>query len=899
VSVGETLGHYRLLKKIGQGGMGEVYRAEDTTLKRQVAIKLLPSSVAGDPSRLERFQREAETIAALNHPNIVTLYSVEQDRGLRFLTMELVDGESLDQALARGGLPVKRVVELGSALADALAAAHEKGIVHRDLKPANVMLTAIGGIKVLDFGLAKATAPAEPSSEGAETELATLTKEGMVVGTAAYMSPEQAQGLAVDGRSDIFSLGCLLYEAATGIRPFDGKSSIDILHQIIHDEPPAVGERLPGAPLQLQWILRKALAKDPNERYSSARDLLVDLKTLRRDLDSDSGLATSASGPPSATITGENERPSGVLTRVAIGVAVVVAAVALWFVFGQSRRQEEQRSTAAPAAPLSIQRLTSSGTVISAAISPDGNFFAYVNTFEGSGQSLSLRQIPRGQSLELVPLQPVGYWGLRFSPDGSMIFYSTKSEADPSGTIYRISTLGGHPQKIGGGGVDSQIALSPDGSRLAWYRARYPESDQSSLIVANADGSDSRTLVTVTQPDYFAPEFFTGPDWSPDGRRIAVSIQSDEAGGKNRLAVYASDTGDLEWTLPTTWAWMGQTKWLSDGQGILFIAAADRTIVRQIWLAPYPSGPPHQITNDLLDYRMVTLSTDGTSILTVAGATGSTMWLMPRDASSPPRRISNGDRDGYFGFSFTSDGRIVYSTLNGGFLNLAIMDADGSNSTLLTSSSFDERFPVVTPSGQIVYFAVTASGLELRRMDLDGGNQIILHTPAQAFMTKADVSKDGRWVIFEDRVRGYPTLWRVPLEGGTPEELTTYESTRVAISPDSSRMAFYFRDSLDSLWKVGIAPITGGEPEVTFEQLNIFERSFILWSDDGESLLINSVGDDRANLWRLPLDGGELEKLTNFHEPRLSWVAFHPDGESMVFSLTSFERNALLIENFR
>jgi serine/threonine protein kinase len=266
--IGSTLSHYEITAKLGEGGMGEVYRATDTTLKRQVALKVLPAEMASSPVRLERFQREAEAIAALNHPNIVTIYSVEHGEGFHFLTMELIDGESLDQVLQRGGLPLPRALQIARAIADALAAAHHQGIVHRDLKPANVMLTSDGRVKVLDFGLAKlASEPsAGPLSEQATsmpTEVKPLTEEGIVLGTAPYMSPEQAQGLPADARSDIFSLGCLLYEASTGRRAFSGKSSIDTLHKVIHEEPKPLAEHAPEAPIQLQWILRNCARRSP------------------------------------------------------------------------------------------------------------------------------------------------------------------------------------------------------------------------------------------------------------------------------------------------------------------------------------------------------------------------------------------------------------------------------------------------------------------------------------------------------------------------------------------------------------------------------------------------------------------------------------------------------------
>ena len=266
--------------------MGEVYRATDTRLKREVALKVLPAGMASSPDRLERFQREAEAVAALNHPNIVTIHSVEHDEGIHFLTMELVDGESLDRVLQHGSLPLPRALQIATAIADAMAAAHHQGIVHRDLKPANVMLTSDERVKVLDFGLAKlAREPTpEPLSQQATsmpTQAKPLTEEGVVLGTAPYMSPEQAQGLPADARSDIFSLGCLLYEASTGIRAFPGESAIDTLHNVIHAEPEPLADRAPQAPIQLQWILRKALAKDPADRYQRAAELSVDLRAAR------------------------------------------------------------------------------------------------------------------------------------------------------------------------------------------------------------------------------------------------------------------------------------------------------------------------------------------------------------------------------------------------------------------------------------------------------------------------------------------------------------------------------------------------------------------------------------------------------------------------------------------
>ena len=276
--IGRTVGSYRVLDKLGEGGMGEVYRATDTRLGRDVALKVLPATTAGDPERLARFQREARAVAALNHPHIVTIYSVDEAEGVQFLTMELVEGQSLDRVIPERGLPADRIIEIGGAIADALAAAHDKGIVHRDLKPANVMVTSGGRIKVLDFGLAKDLRETHPVD--ATLTAAGQTREGVVMGTPAYMSPEQIAGRALDHRTDLFSLGILLYEMATGRRPFEDTSSAELASAILRDTPPRLEHVRPDLPDDLARIVGRCLEKEPRWRYATALELKHDLAQL-------------------------------------------------------------------------------------------------------------------------------------------------------------------------------------------------------------------------------------------------------------------------------------------------------------------------------------------------------------------------------------------------------------------------------------------------------------------------------------------------------------------------------------------------------------------------------------------------------------------------------------------
>jgi serine/threonine protein kinase/Flp pilus assembly protein TadD len=334
--IGRSLGHYRITAAIGAGGMGEVYRATDTKLGRDVAIKMLPAAVAQDPERLARFEREARSLASLNHPNIVTIFSVEEDGGSRFLAMELVEGETLDTLLAAGGLPLARFFEIAVPLADALSAAHERGIVHRDLKPGNVMVTREGRVKVLDFGLAKLEAAASnPDLTSTPTESrANLTSEGQVFGTVAYMSPEQTRGGKVDARSDVFSLGVVLYQMVTGERPFQGASAVDMISSILRDTPPSVTDRRGDLPTHLARILRRCLEKDPRDRYQTSRDVHNELRDLRNETSATSSAASPRSETALGGLVGEKAVPPAPTSRkrtvLAAAIALALLGLALY-----------------------------------------------------------------------------------------------------------------------------------------------------------------------------------------------------------------------------------------------------------------------------------------------------------------------------------------------------------------------------------------------------------------------------------------------------------------------------------------------------------------------------------------------------------------------------------------
>ncbi|MGB5814339.1 MAG: protein kinase, partial [Thermoanaerobaculia bacterium] len=354
--IGTNLSHFKITGKLGAGGMGEVFRAEDTTLDREVALKVLPTELASDPERLARFEREAKTLAALDHPNIVTIYTVEEADGVRFLTMQLVEGKQLSELIPRGGMPVERIFELGIPLAEALAAAHEKGVIHRDLKPANIMVTTDDRVKVLDFGLAKLQ-PDTAVVATTEARTEALTGEGRILGTMPYMSPEQLEGKEIDARSDIFSFGAMLYEMATGERPFQGDTSVSLISSIVKDTPRSVDELKGELPHHLARIVNRCLEKNPKRRYQSAIDVHIELDALRKEVDS--GIVQPSSAEVSAAdvsaAVAPRPRPRRWWPVAAAAGAVLVVGLVLWFTRREAPAPEEAVVSPEPAAGLEKQ----------------------------------------------------------------------------------------------------------------------------------------------------------------------------------------------------------------------------------------------------------------------------------------------------------------------------------------------------------------------------------------------------------------------------------------------------------------------------------------------------------------------------------------------------------------
>jgi len=882
------IGRYRISSLLGKGGMGTVYRAVDSTLDRQVALKILPPEMIQHSDRLERFIREAKTASSLNHPHLVPIYEVGSDlvggETIHFIAMELVEGGTLRQRMTSGRLELRRALQLLSQVADAVAAAHAAGITHRDLKPENIIVSDAGYAKVLDFGLAKLRTA--ESDDDAKTAVRG-TDSGVVMGTVGYMSPEQAQGRTADGRSDIFSLGCILYELVAGRRAFQGDSSVDTLHKIINAQPERLAAQRPDSPLELQRIVSKTLEKDPDERYQSMKELSIDLRHLIRELESNpSDVMTVSSHAPAPIKT---PRRSLAIVGIVAFVLVAIAGLMIWL-----------RPTSAPEAPaarspMKITRLTSLGKVISASISPDGKFITYVVSDQGV-QSLWLRQIATGRDLELIPPERQFYWSHTFSLDGNSIVFGLKSPKEPLGAFYEISTLGGTPRHLLSG-IDSAPSFSPDGKRMTYVRAAFPTRDQSALMIANVDGTGATALTTRKQPKRFAPVFFTGPSWSPDGSSIAVSENSFEGKVEARLIEVESTSGK-ERVVSTGWRSLAQITHLPDRTGLIAIGETSEGSQSslQIWFVPASGDRPERITGDLLDYRLVSLSSDGKSLVTVGAEAESAVWRMSLDGGIP-ERLTRERLDGMVGTAILPDKNILFASFRGVVSRISKLGPDGKIIDL-TRADEEARYPAPDAGGSsMLYVAMTTEGAELRWMSLTGNRIERVLAKGIDVGQPAAISPDGKWAVYADDGR----LKKVSTEGANPAlewSLPGYVQLP-AISPDGKRVAFYQGDEGGPETKIAVVSIDGG-PVVWSSQAAAYPRygTSFRWAPTSEGFILNTMLQDRANLWYVPLKG-EPRKLTEFNDQNTGWFDVSRDGKTFVFSRFSHSRDAVLITNFR
>ncbi len=922
---GDAIGNYEVLSFISRGGMGEVYLAQDKRLSRNVALKLLPAAFTKDNDRLRRFEQEARAASALNHPNIITIYEIFQANSTHVIATEFVEGETLRHRLGRSSLSLTEALNISIQIADALAVAHKAGIIHRDIKPENVMLRPDGYVKILDFGLAKLSEDTTGVVAAEAPTMQVRTGSGFVLGTAGYMSPEQARGLVVDNRSDIFSLGAVMYEMLARRKPFEGETPSDTLAAILKTEPAPLQHLVPQLPAELVRIVNKSLRKDREERYQVVKDLWLDLKALKQELEFQAKLDRSVSPDNGGSLAGILDRTQSTTTetridatetrsainaiteslsielkRHKIGVAVVLAivlAVAGFGAFGIYKLVNRKPHVAA-FQNIHLARLTNSGDVIDVTISPDGKYIVYVRSDRNS-QGLWIRQVSTANDKEVVPASAVGFFGITFSPDGSDLYYVLKANLD-AGTLYRIPTLGGLPVKVLEK-IDAPISFAPDGTRFVFIRSNYPNSGDSALVIANVDGSNERTLAVRKRPDRFYPIFFTGPSWSPDGKFIATAVMSSPR--QTNVVLFAVEDGKEQVLTREPWTFAARVQWLPDMSGLL-VVAGDGVNTSQQWILSYPDGKKRRVTNDLSAYRTISLTNEGRKLATIQVDGLINVWVAPEGDAEKAVRLATGNVGFYAtagnNLTWTKDNRIIFMSNEGGVPDIWIADSDGSNRRQLTNNGGGNA--VVSADGKYIVFVSPRDGrIAIWRMNMDGSNPVRLSNGSVDI--SPSLTPDGKTVVYIDNGGAKPTMWKVSIDGGTPEQLSDHVASSAVVSPDGKLLAYSYPESPDPFappnrFAVVNFPDMTPVASFTFGPSSTVP-SLIQWSPDGKSILYSVNRSGVSNVWGQPLDGGAPKQLTFFKDSLMTGFAWSRDGKMFAATRGALMRDAVLISDLR
>ena len=921
---GTKLGRYEIRSKIGEGGMGEVYLAEDTKLDRKVALKVLPSEVATHPERMRRFVQEAKAASALNHPNIITIYEIDETDSGHFIATEFIDGETLRERIRRA--PIKPVDALDAAvqIASALSAAHAAGIVHRDIKSENIMVRRDGIVKVLDFGLAKLTEQRSPESVDREaaTRANIKTEPGVVMGTVAYMSPEQARGEELDARTDIWSLGVVLYEMMAGRTPFRGETNSHTVVSILESEPGSLTTFGSDVPAELNRIVRKALTKDRESRYQTARDLMIDIKSLRRELDlhaelgrggwareiEQSGQAQTLvadRAPWTHASAGKVQQESitelrsvssaeylvGEIKRHRVFVFALLALLALaaiaFVVYKFSAAPPAVAKHFTSPQNLKITRLTTSGKVADIAMSPDGKYVAYV--IEDAGKlNVRLRQTATASDVEIVAPDENKTQGLSFTPDGVYLYYLRIVQN--LGTLYQIPALGGQPKKIVVD-ADTGAGVSPDGQQIVFARG---SETGSMLMVASADGSNQKTLVQFQGNNFFWP--YAVPSWSRDGKTIACGAVLQDKDGEH-LKLIGVNASDGKWRLlnDRNWSVLAGVQWLPDGS--LIVGGNEKSETQfaplQLWLVT-PNAAPQRLTNDLNDYVGASATASGNALVTLRTSIVSNIWIAPNNdatrasQAAPASEIWNG-------IEWTPDGGLIYCSKAGGKFDIWTMNSGGTNQKQVSSGEGAKYQPQMTPDGRFIVFTLSRNGIEnVWRMDADGGN--LKQLTSGAGEPDPNISPDGKWIIYQ-KFENPNTLWKVSIEGGVPVQLTSTLSYSPTVSPRDGMIAYVFNDAAaNMLRRVAIISPDGGAPLKTFALPPTANNFKMRFTPDGRALAFLDSRGGGANIWAIALDGnGEAKPLTDFKTEKIFDFAWSLDGKQLAVIRGTAISDAVLI----
>jgi Tol biopolymer transport system component len=890
--IGQTVSHYKILDRLGEGGMGVVYRAEDTRLDRAVAVKFLPEELAEDPAALERFRREARAASALNHAHISAIYDIGEHQGRPFLVLELLKGSSLKRELQERPLPPERVLELGSQLADALDAAHEAGIVHRDIKPGNIFVTTRGDAKILDFGLAKMRGDREArvstTLDSAETELAPrdLTAPGTAMGTIAYMSPEQVRGEELDHRTDLFSLGVVLYEMATGKQPFGGQTSGIVFDHILNKAPTAPVKLNPDLPEGLEAILDKALEKDRGLRYQHASDMRADLKRLLRD----TSTSISAVRPVQQPRRGRR----AALPWIAAVVAIVVATALTW-------RISWGRAPEAPTAPMKITPFTAEGGwKDSPKFSPDGDKVAYMwNGPSRDNWDIYIKALGIGTKPLRLTEHPATEVSPVWSPDGRQIAFARDLEEGPA--LFLVPSLGGQEQKLADIGMQSYYPGQNLPVGLSWsphrewpvFAERASERDPFRIVGLSPETREKQIL--TSPPHGSGGDFY--PEFSPDGAQFAFVRLGAAAWGNADIWVQPAEGGQARQLTFGSYDFVAGLAWTPRGDEIVFTTFPQGRMLR----VALSGGEPRPVTGTGAGAAFATIHGQLMVHQQMNNRGASDIWRMPGRGTAAPDRtperlIASSAQDA--NPSFSPDGRkIAFQSYRTGTGNIWLCNSDGSDPVQLTHFESHTGTPRWSPDGRSIVFDSLESGnWDLHVVDAEGGlPRQLTHDPSED--GTGTWSRDGRWIYFHSDRGGTVEIWKISPEGGEPIQVTQGGGFYAEESWDGQYL-YYARSHMGTgIWRT---PVEGGG------ETEILPGPFTLWLDwalspSGIYFRELDYSNHRFTIHFFDFGSGETTELFRKEGAfEYLWIAVSPNEEWILYGENpEWVAELTLVENFR
>ena len=903
-SPGQEVGQYKIECFISSGGMGQIYEAYDTKLGRKIALKFISPEYAKDPRRVQRFEQEARAALALNHPNVCVIHDVGvTDNDRHFIAMEFIQGNTLRDELARRTFRPLEALEIIIQVGDALASAHAMGIVHRDIKPENIMLRHDGYVKVVDFGLAKLTEALPEQRNINEATTKVHTEQHMIMGTVRYMSPEQLREASVDERTDIWSVGVVLYELLTGVTPFNARAPNESIALILSSQPQFNEE----IPVQLHDIIKKALEKDCAQRYQTITKLTADLRSLKRELE----LNTEDSYPPfrefqlppdsdqrkeKARTTGSEIftrfKSQAILTadslfteiRTPRGAAIFLSLAALLFLvpiamswINESRKGKLFEGTA--------KKLTQDGKAICAAISPDDQWVAYAEDHHGK-QRLVVTNVNNSSGASVViPPEDVHYVGIAFSHDSSYLYF-TRIEKD-LGVLYQLAWPGNNPIKLKEG-VNSPISLSPQGDRFAFVRYDAKKTEFF-LMLSNIDGTNERVIAERKNGHTLS---LNGVAWSPDGSIIVCPVGDRSQGWRMKLIAFDVENGGEQQIGNQTWYLIQQVAWQQDLSGPIISATTGLTSPHQLFQVAFPDGNAHRITKDTSEYS-TSVSLHGKKLVTISTDRQWRIWTGSLDNIPAMTETTRGSSLNY-GLSWSINGYILFSAMDQEKLNIFRINPDGSNKVQLTFSTGDNYMPVATPDGQFIVFVSDRTGTaSIWRMNAEDGSN-----PTQLTYGDGDFypscSPDNQWVAYDNLSQWKASVWKVPMAGG--EAIKVGENYRMpTFSPDSQLIACRY-DIVSNTRDNAIFPAQGGEPLQYFEVPRQDWQALRFFLNNDQVSYVNNV-EGYSNIWIRDLNTRTSKQITNFKGEQIYAYAWSPDYKQIALLRGTKTNNVAIISN--